>query len=779
MLEWVVMKKLRHSSDFWAVLTLVAVWFLFFWRIWTPVENDRLSFAEGDFSGQFVAWTDYAVERLEAGEIPQWNPYAYAGAPFQADSQTALTYPPRMVTLATLLLQKEVTPAEVYSALQFEVMLHVLLASLFVYAFVRRLLTPPLIFIKNESTPFSPRGGRVGDGGAIWGGLVAGVTYAYGGYVAGYPILQVPLLEAGIWLPLILLGILEATHPHSHLQGMGGLRTSLEPAPTRRRVVWRWLTFAAVFLGFCLLAGHPQTALFTIYLAVAWLGYRLYPDWRAWLVSVVFLGVVSGALAAVQLIPTAEFSLHTSRVEMTFEAKGGGYSFAELSNLLFPIRGEIWNPNYLGIVPLILIGVAVWRKVQFWGFFTLAFGIAFFLSFGQKTALYGLLYPVLPGMALFRGQERAMFMMAHCAAVLTGLGLAQAMTWGTREIHHRKPIRQALIIFALLCVLVAGVFFVIGLTEANNRAVEDRLASAAFSALLFGAMLFGLHWFLQAPTHPIQLAALLGLLVFDLFSATAMLKQNYQPIPVEERVSFPAHLADLNLPAGARIDGRGVILDGYSTLYRVPDINGSDPLQLAPIRTYLEEIPLNRQHEILAVGAFGEGWQAVDNPRPFAHLVYGYYRVATDDEAYGFLREPAFDVQNLAILETQVNGLPDVLPETPPGKVEMIRFAPEKIVMQVDTGGDTALLTLALPDYPGWHAEIDGDPVEIVRNYGGLSAVVVPPGTHTVTLEFRSRWLLLSGVISGVAWLMILFTLVWIGIRREPVTIEGVQGVKS
>lgn len=719
----------RFLPDFWAILALFVLWILFFWRVWTPIENDQLSFAEGDFSGQFVAWTDYAVERLDQGEIPLWNPYQYAGAPFQADPQTALTYPPRMLTLAALLIQSEVQPYEVYAALQREVMLHVLLASWFVYALLRRLLSTS----------------------AVWGGLAAAVTYAYGGYVAGYPILQVPLLEAGIWLPLVLLGILEAT-----------------PQSTNTAVRWRWLLFSAVMLGLCLLAGHPQTALFTLYAAVAYLGWRVYQQRRGWQVfiaGVIFLGMVSGALSAVQILPAAEFSLHTSRVDMTFEAKGGGFSFAELSNILFPLRGELWNANYLGLVALMLMGIAIWRRVPDWGFFTALFGVSFVLSFGQQTALYGILYPILPGLALFRGQERIMFLMAHSTAVLVGLGTSHILTWQTRDLHLKKPIRQTLLFLLAICAGVAAVCFLISLTDYRTRAVEDRLTSAAFSGLLLAAMLLGLNWFFQQPREKFRMAALIGLLAFDLFSANAMLKLNYEPVPVHERIAAPAFPNAFN--KNERVDTRNGIRDGYSTLYRLLDISGSDPLQLAPIRTYLEDIPTERQWEILAVSQVvsrPEELTRLEDPRPFAHPVYGYYRVTSDDEAYGFLREPAFDVRHLALLEANPGALPDTHLPDKTHSVTITRFEPEHIELQAVLP-DNAILTLALPDYPGWQAQVDGQEATILRNYGGLSAVYVPAGIHTVSLQFAPRWF--PAGISGLAWGLVLIVALVILLRNR------------
>jgi hypothetical protein len=131
--------KLRRSIDVWAILLLVGLWAIFFWRLYTPNEVDQVSLEEGDFSGQFVAWTSYSVERFRDGEIPLWNPYMNAGAPFFADPQTAVFYPPRLLTIAILASQSDVTNGDVYAALQREMTLQVLLGTLLMYAFLRRL----------------------------------------------------------------------------------------------------------------------------------------------------------------------------------------------------------------------------------------------------------------------------------------------------------------------------------------------------------------------------------------------------------------------------------------------------------------------------------------------------------------------------------------------------------------------------------------------------------------------------------------------------------------
>jgi hypothetical protein len=90
----------RLSTDALCVLLLVFLCWLFYWRLLTPNPLNQQSLIEGDFSGQFVSFAHYQAVRLGGGEIPLWNPYNLGGHPFLADTQAAVVYPPRLVSVA-------------------------------------------------------------------------------------------------------------------------------------------------------------------------------------------------------------------------------------------------------------------------------------------------------------------------------------------------------------------------------------------------------------------------------------------------------------------------------------------------------------------------------------------------------------------------------------------------------------------------------------------------------------------------------------------------------
>ena len=89
----------RYATYLLDALILAALCLLFFWRHLTPLAIDRLAFVPGDFMDQFYAFARYEAARLQAGQLPLWNPYTFSGHPFIADIQSAVFYPLSLLTM--------------------------------------------------------------------------------------------------------------------------------------------------------------------------------------------------------------------------------------------------------------------------------------------------------------------------------------------------------------------------------------------------------------------------------------------------------------------------------------------------------------------------------------------------------------------------------------------------------------------------------------------------------------------------------------------------------
>jgi hypothetical protein len=110
-------------------------------------------------------------ESLRAGRVPLWNPILFAGAPFLANPQTGVFYPPNW--LAAML------PAA--TAYSWAVVLHALVGAMGAYAFGRRAL-------------------RLGATGA----LATALVFAFGGFFSAQAV-HLNQMAAAAWLPWLLL----------------------------------------------------------------------------------------------------------------------------------------------------------------------------------------------------------------------------------------------------------------------------------------------------------------------------------------------------------------------------------------------------------------------------------------------------------------------------------------------------------------------------------------------------------------------------------------------
>lgn len=87
-----------------ALLVIVAVWVLFFWLVFTPVEANRVQLEAGDFTLQFLAFWQFGLDEMRQGRWPLWLPCVDSGYPYFADPQAASFYPPALINWGAHLL---------------------------------------------------------------------------------------------------------------------------------------------------------------------------------------------------------------------------------------------------------------------------------------------------------------------------------------------------------------------------------------------------------------------------------------------------------------------------------------------------------------------------------------------------------------------------------------------------------------------------------------------------------------------------------------------------
>ncbi|GAB4522490.1 MAG: hypothetical protein OHK0046_35100 [Anaerolineae bacterium] len=736
-----------------ALVVLTALWALFFWRLLTPAQVDRVIFPEGDFTQHYYAFSAYQVERLAQGEFPLWNPYNHSGDPFAANIQFVAFYPPRLLMAAAFGADWSL---EDY---QLEVALHYWLASLMMFAFLRVLLNRPGV------------------------ALAGSILYTYGGYLVGYPMLQVSVLESVVWLPLILLGV--------HL------------AATRPGV--RWLAWGSALGGvgvaLSLLGGHPQTTMQLTYFALAYLAFQAIIQKRSvfWFVlRAALFGSIGVGLAMIQLLPAAEFTRLSYRVtQLGFEDKANGFVASDFLQVVWPWLFGVWSPLYVGVAGFVLaVGAMLRPKAHLFWLLTLALGI--FLSMGGNSIVYDLFYIAVPGFSIFRQQERVAALMSFALVVLA----CMQMVWLMERTDPRRErwfVRGAAAYVGLL-VLVYVVGTVVTLLQSGAASDAPASATSVFGFVaVIGVLVIGwLVWqgqYQGARWH--ILVPLILLVVVDVFTVGTR-SENFLPDTPENRVTLLPALRDLQTPPDAvawRVDGAAG-LQGNGVLFSVPDIYGTGPFSLATIEE-LRRIPVDRFWEVLAVryvtaideppvavvpmellaydvNYTGEEYRLFElvDPRPMAHLVYDYRDAQNSAE---FARQIMADNRvNLREMAVTLTPLPFELPGARPDLAEVRDYqstTPEDITMTVSTS-ENALLTVAIVNYPGWRAAVNGEQVEIVDTYAGLIGIPIPAGENQqVRLTFAPQSVQLGALltlITGIGIVVLCVGAWWLG-RRTAV----------
>jgi hypothetical protein len=707
------------------IAILILLWMLFFWRTLTPNPIDRVIFAEGDFTQHYYAFASYQVERLWQGQFPLWNPYNHSGDPFAGNIQFSAFYPPRLI--GALLLGQDGYSIEDY---QLEVAVHYWLASLMMFAFLR------LYF------------GRVST--ALFGSIL----YTYSGYLTGYPLLQVSVLESVVWLPLIMLGVhLSITRPGWRFGGcvVGGIGIALS-----------------------LFGGHPQTTMQITYLAVAYLvflGYRRGLGLLQIALRLFALGLIGAGLSALQLIPALEFTRLSYRVtSYGYLDKANGFNPSDFFQLFVPGIFGVWSPLYLGAAGLLLAVIGLLRPHPNRAFWIGVIVVGLFLSLGGDSIVYDFFYLVVPGFNIFRQQERIVSVVVFALVVLACEGLAglnREAVFPTRIVYG-----YAAFLFLVTVVVTAASVLQTG----GGSTLTNALAFATVTAILLAI------WYGWGKNHESwQTHALLILLiVVDLFTIGTR-SANYVPDTVENRVQLSEPLRDLpTSPQDIhwRVDGAAGV-QGYGVYFRIPDVYGTGPFTLATIEE-LRKIPVDRFWEVLSVRyasaideppqgvalellAYGRNYEGAEyklfelqNPRPMAHLVYDYRQSEGTPE---FARQIMSDSRvNLREMGITLYPLPFELPVTRPEVSRVENFSmvtPEQVEMTVSTGTD-ALLTLSIPKYPGWQAAINGEPVEIVDVYAGLIGIPVRAGENQqVVLTFAPQSILIGAAVTGMTLTLI------------------------
>jgi hypothetical protein len=706
---------------------------VFPWRADVPeglVIGNRLL---ADIPLVFYPFLTQIADAFSTGTFPLWSPRLYTGHPFFASFQSALLSPFTWVAAAVPLPWGTVAGAAA----------RVLTGGAGALLFARRI-------------------------GLGWiGSAFCAVAFALNAFSIVW--LEHPPSAVAAWLPWLLWAA----------DGVVGESRS------------RATAILAGVVALTVLAGHPETALKVLAcgglygLASAAVSTR---PWRsaAWVTLAFALGLL---ISAVQVVPFAEY-LQASRTHAQRQASTINPYALPGKVAVTAVVPDFWGhpvsqdyvahvnraggpanyneqQTYPGVVTWVLacVGLAsVSRRRWRVAFFALAAVFSAALAFGTPSALDPLTsLPVLRltllsrfgflviasaivlaaiGLdALVRGTDAkrpALGLAGLAGAAATGLAIAAAFWMFRSELVAAHLLPKATVgglFAAAFAALMGGLIY----GCARGRVAGSACGVAACVAVAAELAAFGggaRSWTAPAhvfPTTPAIAAAqqdpglfrVLG--VFDVLPAnTAMAYGLSDPRGYDGMT--PRDLSDLldvslvasgsyhtlTHPAGSPL----VNLLNVKYIFGLP---GQDLPAPQFTRVSNGPSPLFLNHDVM--------------PRLF--LADGY-AVRTGNLARRTLRDGLVDLSRTAVLEAEPPA--GVAPEPGgadgPGRVD-VRHYREHFVEVTTTAAGRRLLVFTDLYYPGWTADVDGRPTDILRANFAFRAVAVPAGTHTIRFRYR------------------------------------------
>ena len=703
------------------------------------------SFVVRDFGFFAYPLAHFQRECFWHGELPFWNPYNDCGVPFLAQWNTMPLYPPALVYL-TLPLEW---------SLSLFCLLHLWFAGFGMFFLARRW------------------------SGNDFAAAFAGTAFAFNGFTLN--LLMWPSHIATFsWMPWVVLA------------------TELAWRDGGRKII------LAAFAGAMqMLAGGPETIFLTWLIASAlWLQQFVFnrdapspPRFAMlWRFPLVVALVISLTLA--QLLPFLDLVAHAQRgsgfADLRWSMPGRGWV-----NFLVPMafgsthtegiffqHGQYWTSSYyLGVGTLWLAFLAVvclrGRRVWLLGGIALA-GLVFAL--GENTPVLPALQKLIPQLSFITYPVKYISVAVFAVPLLAAFALA----------NFGKVQRRLLPLGAVLLALIIAIMFWTRLApmpgDDSPATLLNGVSREAF-LLLTGAILYALtcptrHFLLRFAPLALILVAWLDVFthepaqnptvspsVYELNLARTKLAMNPQPELGGSRAMISPAAANgfVTFAASNPKDNFLAKRLGYcadaNLLDAVPKVDGffsltpreSDDVLSLFYRTTSADFP--RLEDFLGVAqitAPGElfKWQARTNFQPL--VTAGQKPVFLDDEkALPALTQNSFNGGKIVFLPPAQKSLVTVSNQTD-AKILNSKFGNQTVDAEVEAAAPS-LVVVAQTYYHDWRAEIDGQPVPLLRANVAFQAVQVPAGTHKLHLFYHDRAFELGAAVSLAAWFVCLF----------------------
>jgi len=752
------------------------------------------SFVYRDYGVLGYPFVHYYHESFWRGELPFWNPYSNCGAPFLAQWGTMTLYPGSLIYLLLPLPW----------SLGIFCLLHLAMGGAGMFTLARRWLGEgSASAVDTGSRGRSPHRGRFGGNFAPG---AAGLAYVFCGTT--FSCLMWPNYTVALgWMPWVVLLVERSWRE-------GG----------------RWLAGAAIAAAMQLLSGVPEIVLLTWLLLAALLVAEL-PGSREGRVRLVWrfglVGLLVAGLAAAQLLPFFELLEHSQR-DRNFASSKWPMPIWGLANLLVPLfhcqpsaqgpyvqSGQhFFSSYYPGAVVLVLaVSAVAWvRHRRVW---VLAGLVVFSLlmAWGENGFLYPLVKRAIPLLAVARYPIKFVLLAAFALPLLAAFAVREL---GRADGQENRRRRFVIIVGSVTAALMGGLVWMASSHpyQSSQWPAADNALFAQMEWRFVGRNALGRAAFLagtlavvlalaraQALRSRLLLGGTAALLVLgDLL--THMPPQN-PTVPAEafsqvvlqaqDKAEFPrlgegrvliGPGAEQRLLRDARpelmadfLGKRLGLWSNLNLLEGVPKVNGSSTLQ---VREQMQVQTLiygetNRFEsgllEMLGVRRFSPTenptrWIDFSNACPLVSA--GQAPVfAGAEETLRALAGAQFNPHEQVFLRPEFSAWLSATNRTS-ATVRTAKWKTHSVEAEVEADAPS-LVVICQSHYPGWCAEVDGQPVPLLRANHAFQAIEIPAGRHQVRVVYSDRQFLAGAGISMAT----LLGCGWILLRRRGIRAEA------
>ena len=747
-------------------LVLAALLAVTFWRV--LFGGEAFFYRDYGFLGYPFAY--FHRECFWSGDFfPLWNPYVNCGAPFLAQWNTQTLYPGSLIYLLLPLPW----------SLGFFCVTHLFLGGMGMRALAERWT------------------------GSRFGAAVAGVAFVFSGLVLGCVIYPNYLVALG-WMPWVVLATRRAWQEggrHIVLAALAGAMQMLSGAPEIILLTWGFLAALLVVEGKSKMAKANSAEApdappppFAFYL----LPFAL----RLGAVAALITG-----LCAAQLLPFFQLLSLSQRsgdaVNTFWSLPGWGWV-----NLFFPLFmnfqteqgvfvmiGQSFFPSvYLGIVPLTLALLAVWRvrtpEVKLLGVATL---LAVLLAMGDNFPFWGWLRAVLP-LGVVRFPVKALLLAAFTVPLLAAWGIQWLETEGQRE-FCAKPYEEVpgdefwnptlapvatrsfkLVIFGVafvgILVVLQMTFFPVGGTRISTVRGQTMMHLAfGYFFLCAGAFPTAVYGRNRLGTNSCQVALICLFAAFGVWHQPEVFNPTIPAEAFQPGLAADYHASKGALTPAPKLGESRIMLSpqaeralhtrmvpkfyddfigqrlafwgNLNLLDGLPKVNGASTLvtrEWNDVEYFLygttNPAPANLMDFLGVTHTTKPGelmqWERRETAMP---LVSAGQRVdfGTSHSMLGRgVFDPAWNPRETVFLPTLRIPMPT---NVVPAKAALIRMGNREVEIEAEAQ-DRTVVVVAQNRYPCWRAQVNGQPVPLCEANGAFQAIPIPAGKSTVRLDY-------------------------------------------